>query len=198
MRYMVSNELYHHGVKGQKWGVRRFQNEDGSLTSEGKRRIDKTNAKKLRRQLERDIRRKRGEQYGSSNRWMTGRGIGKNSNNALADQQKKMDEILSSKASKDFDRKVAKIDRDLNDEKIDLDEYNERWEQARREWVKETDADRYFPVMTSTSKGMRFVDDYVNHSGKQITVGYLKDLGYDQAGSEYIEAKLRKEGLALY
>ena len=26
------NELYHHGIKGQKWGVRRFQNEDGSLT----------------------------------------------------------------------------------------------------------------------------------------------------------------------
>lgn len=32
------NELYHHGVKGQKWGVRRYQNKDGSLTSAGKRR----------------------------------------------------------------------------------------------------------------------------------------------------------------
>lgn len=28
--------LAHHGVKGQKWGVRRYQNEDGSLTSEGR------------------------------------------------------------------------------------------------------------------------------------------------------------------
>lgn len=28
----------HYGIKGQKWGVRRFQNEDGSLTSEGKKR----------------------------------------------------------------------------------------------------------------------------------------------------------------
>lgn len=25
------DELYHHGIKGQRWGVRRFQNEDGSL-----------------------------------------------------------------------------------------------------------------------------------------------------------------------
>lgn len=34
-----SNELYHHGIKGQKWGVRRYQNEDGTLTSAGKKRI---------------------------------------------------------------------------------------------------------------------------------------------------------------
>ena len=30
--------LYHSGVKGQKWGVRRYQNEDGSLTDAGKKR----------------------------------------------------------------------------------------------------------------------------------------------------------------
>ena len=30
--------LYHHGIKGQKWGVRRYQNYDGSLTEEGIRR----------------------------------------------------------------------------------------------------------------------------------------------------------------
>ena len=30
--------LYHHGIKGQKWGIRRFQNEDGTLTEEGKAR----------------------------------------------------------------------------------------------------------------------------------------------------------------
>lgn len=32
--------LSHHGIKGQKWGRRRFQNKDGSLTAEGKRRYD--------------------------------------------------------------------------------------------------------------------------------------------------------------
>ncbi len=32
------NELYHYGIKGQKWGVRRFQNKDGSLTPAGKNR----------------------------------------------------------------------------------------------------------------------------------------------------------------
>ena len=33
-----SNSLEHHGVKGQKWGVRRYQNADGSLTPAGKKR----------------------------------------------------------------------------------------------------------------------------------------------------------------
>ena len=36
-------ELYHHGIKGQKWGVRRFQNKDGSLTPAGKKRYDEPN-----------------------------------------------------------------------------------------------------------------------------------------------------------
>lgn len=41
--YMVaglpySAELYHHGIKGQKWGLRRFQQENGTLTSAGRER----------------------------------------------------------------------------------------------------------------------------------------------------------------
>lgn len=43
------NELYHHGIKGQKWGVRRFQNPDGSLTSNGKARYARMN--KARRRI---------------------------------------------------------------------------------------------------------------------------------------------------
>lgn len=39
--YPISDELYHHGIKGQRWGVRRYQNDDGSLTSAGKARYGK-------------------------------------------------------------------------------------------------------------------------------------------------------------
>lgn len=36
---MDNNELTHHGILGMKWGVRRYQNKDGSLTPAGRRRI---------------------------------------------------------------------------------------------------------------------------------------------------------------
>lgn len=35
------DELQHHGIKGQKWGIRRYQRKDGTLTNAGKKRYDK-------------------------------------------------------------------------------------------------------------------------------------------------------------
>lgn len=42
----MDEALYHHGVKGQKWGVRRYQNEDGSYTEAGRLKYGKQAARK--------------------------------------------------------------------------------------------------------------------------------------------------------
>jgi len=40
-QYQNTDELYHHGVPGQRWGFRRYQNPDGTLTPAGRRRANK-------------------------------------------------------------------------------------------------------------------------------------------------------------
>lgn len=50
MNYAYQNYLMHWGIKGQKWGIRRFQNEDGTLTEAGRARYQK--------QLDKDIQKK--------------------------------------------------------------------------------------------------------------------------------------------
>lgn len=46
---MYNNELYHHGIKGMRWGVMRYQNADGTLTSAGQKRRAKEIDKQLGR-----------------------------------------------------------------------------------------------------------------------------------------------------
>ena len=51
--------LAHHGIKGQRWGIRRFQEEDGTLTAEGRKRygVDEGGNKKLDRLYKRELKR---------------------------------------------------------------------------------------------------------------------------------------------
>lgn len=46
--YNYTDELYHHGIKGMKWGIRRFQNKDGSLTPQGKIRYAEESDKRIK------------------------------------------------------------------------------------------------------------------------------------------------------
>lgn len=49
MSVQCQNYLSHYGIKNQKWGVRRFQNEDGSYTAEGKERYGRGGEKRSKK-----------------------------------------------------------------------------------------------------------------------------------------------------
>ena len=49
----MNNELMHYGILGMKWGIRRYQNPDGSLTELGQRRLDRKDSKWAHRREDR-------------------------------------------------------------------------------------------------------------------------------------------------
>lgn len=53
---MNKEYIYHHGIQGQKWGQRRYQNPDGTLTEEGKERYSSGKERRnTRREQRKDV-----------------------------------------------------------------------------------------------------------------------------------------------
>lgn len=85
MRMPYQNELYHYGIPGMKWGIRRYQNPDGTLTEAGKKR------------------------YGSIENLQAGM-TKKQADKAAIKERKNRYEHRRSISSKDIDDEIARIE----------------------------------------------------------------------------------------
>lgn len=122
----MSDHIYlaHHGIKGQKWGVRRFQNKDGSLTSAGKHRYGTLSEyRSLGRIVKGDVR-----AYGSS------RVAKKAAKKKYWDREDRLEEA--------HDRVAEKIGKDLKSGKITKKEANRQWDSAWKDYTDASDASR--------------------------------------------------------
>ena len=125
MNYIIT-ELYHHGILGQKWGVRRFQNADGSLTSKGRSRYAK-DVKKLYKKSDKLSRIE--SKYEKSGNFMKNKRI---------KRYIKKNEKYRSKYSKFINKygetKLKDISKPKEISPIDVYRYNKRLEKQNRHW----------------------------------------------------------------
>ena len=144
-----SGELYHHGVKNQKWGLRRYQNEDGSLTDLGRVHYGVGPA----REAVGNVVKKTGKAVG---------GALKKTGKAIGNSVKKAHE----KRVKEYKRNHPKS---MTDE--ELAEYTDRLAREKRyiDLKKQVDGD---------SRGKKFVDKALDKAGDaviDIAIGKAKD-----------------------
>ena len=112
-----SDELMHHGIKGQKWGIRRYQNPDGTLTAQGKARYEKVNEQLIKRHTffsgDPDFRKKADEEYASRER---GKTLATKNKKFFKEQMAEMKRIDESDMVKEF-RNIENQLRDLREER---------------------------------------------------------------------------------
>lgn len=109
--FQREEDLVHHGIKGQKWGVRRYQNEDGTWTAAGRERYGNE------RSFSGTARRALAKVYDINERFYSKRG-----NSAMAEANRKVKDQLLEKAKASDEKKANKLLR--KDEQLEK-EFNE-------------------------------------------------------------------------
>lgn len=157
--YQTSNgELCHWGVKGMRWGVRRYQNKDGSLTAAGQKRYDRdvreNNAKKKDNRINID--------GPDPKRW-------------VREDTSRAKNIVDS--SSNMVRELKNVERSTRPspkkEKMDLSKMTDQQlrDRINRANLEKQYNDIFAQSSSSVSKGRQYVSDILDTTGTVLTIG---------------------------
>lgn len=196
--------LYHHGIKGQKWGIRRYQNEDGSLTEAGRKRYSKMTDDQVAEDIKKQVdkrQKKMQRQYKDYHVRFNSEYtyIGPESKKAAEKYIKDRDKYSTSKKYMSYIREKGRLDQEWAKDKISDDEYYKKYDDIYNNFVKNIYEAKYddYNRNTGKSKEREYAKEWLDSYGKDITIGFLKDLGYNDLSAKEIEARIRKSGMKV-